>query len=800
MNAACLLLLAVAPAAPPALPAEALVLPPVGRGGRVVVGTDAIADSLAAGKWIPPKPGDSVRLPGGAERRWEAAPVKDGATTHRALAGGYAFVPVESDAEQVAILEAAGHLAVLVNGESRVGDFYETGYVRIPVRLRKGTNEFLFHVARGRLRLALAAPKADALLNPGDLTAFDPEAGKDFDGLVALPVLNATSDTAAGLVMESTVGNAPAVRTPVPPVVPTGVRKVGFAVRGRAPEKPGPVPVRVRLLRGDAVLDEATVNLEAQAATAARRHTFRSGIDGSVQYFAAIPPKEGPADGAGLVLTLHGASVEAIGQARAYAAKPGLWLVAPTNRRPFGFDWEDWGRLDAQEVLEHVTERWKADRRRTFLTGHSMGGHGTWHLGVTFPGRFAAVAPSAGWVSMWSYAGAVRPEDAAGVDELILRASNPSDTVALAPNLAAGGVYVLHGDADDNVPVAQARAMRQVLGGFHPDFAYHEQPGAGHWWGNECVDFPPLFDFLARHELPRPADVRSVAFRTASPAVSSRSHWLTLAQQEKAYRPSRAEVRIDPEKRTAAGTTENVARLALDLSHWPGEKPFAIELDGQKVEARGPTAWLARRAGKWELAGSPGAGEKGPARSGPFREAFRNRVVFVYGTKGSAEENAWSLAKARFDAEQFWYRGNGSVDVVADADFDPSRERDRNVVVYGHADANAAWKPLLADSPVRVTRGEVAVGERREKGDGFACLFARPRPGSPTALVGVVAGTGLPGLRRMDRLPYFVSGVGYPDWLVLGPEALSAGLAGVRGAGWFGNDWSLATGETAWRE
>ena len=22
-------------------------------------------------------------------------------------------------------------------------------------------------------------------------------------------------------------------------------------------------------------------------------------------------------------------------------------VVAPTNRRPFGFDWQDWGRLDA---------------------------------------------------------------------------------------------------------------------------------------------------------------------------------------------------------------------------------------------------------------------------------------------------------------------------------------------------------------------------------------------------------------------------------------------------------------------
>ena len=82
------------------------------------------------------------------------------------------------------------------------------------------------------------------------------------------------------------------------------------------------------------------------------------------------------------------------------------------------------------------------------------------------------------------------------------RAPGPSDTLALSRNLAGLGVYILHGDADDNVPVGQARQMRQVLGEFHPDFAYHEQPGAGHWWGNPCVDWPPLFAFLGDHRIP----------------------------------------------------------------------------------------------------------------------------------------------------------------------------------------------------------------------------------------------------------------------------------------------------------
>ena len=76
----------------------------------------------------------------------------------------------------------------------------------------------------------------------------------------------------------------------------------------------------------------------------------------------------------------------------------------------------------------------------------------------------------------------------------------------------------------------------------------------------------------------------------------------------------------------------------------------------------------------------------------------------------------------------------------------------------------------------------------------------RPRSGSETALVGVVAGTGLPGVRTTDRLPYFLSGVAYPDLTVLTPDIFKEGSAAVRAAGYFGNDWSIASGEFAWRE
>jgi pimeloyl-ACP methyl ester carboxylesterase len=569
------------------------------------------------------------------------------------------------------------------------------------------------------------------------------------------------------------------------------------------------VAISLRLERTDGgtrkTIDAATLPLQVRQPDQTHQRTFVSSLDGSVQYFALVPAQ--PAldrRRPGLVLSLHGAGVEARGQAACYAPKMGLHVVTPTNRRPFGFDWEDWGRLDALEVLDLAGQELDTDPRRTYLTGHSMGGHGTWHLGVTYPDRFAAIGPSAGWISFWSYAGAQRVADPSPVVELVQRAANASDTLALARNCALHGVYVLHGDADDNVPVEQARAMRKTLAEFHGDFVYHEQRGAGHWWGNACVDWPEMFEFFGRRSIPASASVREVEFRTASPGVSGWCHWVGIDAQRKAMRVSKVEIRHDPAKRAFVGKTDNIARLVLDLAHLKDKGPLRVALDGEQLEnipwpLTGDRLWLEHDGKKWQVSEPPLASRKGMRRYGPFKDVFRSRMLFVYGTRGTAAENAWTLAKARYDAEQFWYRGNGSVDVIADSAFDPKKEPDRNVVLYGNADSNAAWKALLSDGPVQVRRGKLKLGTREESGNDLACLFLRPRPGSDTALVGAVSGTGLPGLRLTDRLPYFVSGVAYPDWIVLDGMSLTRGVEGIRGAGYFGLDWKVESGESAWR-
>ncbi len=809
---------------------EGLAISLEGRDRRAAISADPVAAQVVAGRWTMPHVGDVVADPGRQPRRWEPIMVGTGGEFAQP-GGGYIAFAVSSPDGAVMMLEASGHTTVTVNGDSHVGDSYSKGIVQLPVRLRKGRSEFLFRTARGRFKARLTAPKAPVFFIPADLTTPDLIVGEPVTTVAAIVVVNATELWRDDLVISAKLPDGAETNTAVPSLLPLSIRKVGFRLEGPPPRGVGTSTIELKLQqknRGSQVsearwetLDSSAIILRTRQAGQTHKRTFRSAIDGSVQYYAAVPALKRADDAKvgcpGLVLTLHGASVEALGQAEAYTPKPGLHIVAPTNRRPYGFDWEDWGRLDAMEVLDLAERALGTDRRRTYLTGHSMGGHGTWHLGVSFPDRFAAIAPSAGWISMWSYAGARRVDSQDPVDRLLARAAAPSDTLALVRNTSRLGVYILHGDADDNVPVGQARQMRKVLGEFHPDFAYHEQPGAGHWWGPACVDWPPLFAFLEERSIPAAEGVRRVDFVTASPSVSARAHWVTIEEQIQPFTPSSVHLTFDKAHLRFHGTTENVRRLTLDVGRALGDQKtegqFAVELDGQTIanvcasasSSRERVIWLARSSSTWSgLQSAVLPGRKSPSRQGPFKEAFRNRFLFVIGTKGTPEENAWGLAKARFDAETFWYRGNGSVDIVPDTVFlDSARAeeyRGRNVIVYGHSESNAAWPALLGDSPVQVRRGAVRIGQQAVLSDNLACLFVRPRPGNDRCSVGIVAGSGLTGLRLTNRLPYFTSGVAYPDCLIVDAERLTERDSAFIAAGYFGGDWGVESGEFAWKK
>ncbi len=799
-----------------------LLLENAGIYGRRPIYTDAVVQKIITGDWQPPTEGQTLKLADGKEKTWKTIATDDEGWFSAEGRGGYIFATYTSDSDKIMLLRMMGNSMAYVNGVPRVGSRYQYqdenspwepnfDLIMLPVQLKKGVNEFLFKRtwrSGGRVKAELYEPKSDIVFNTAGMTLPDALVDEPVDTVGAVTIANCTTQVQDNLKLTVAWGKKKPKTISVPSIPPLSVRKVPFEIKHKAFSKAGSQSLQLTVGQNKRqVNDTVTLSIAVKQPTDMYKRTFISRIDGSVQYYAVRPavPLSGDNENLGMVISAHGARVEAANQASSYAAKPWCNIVSPTNRGPYGFDWEDWGRTDLQEVMALARKEFKPDPRRIYLTGHSMGGHGTWINGATFPGQFAAIGPSAAWISFHSYRGAKKPEDASDMEKMLMRAETSSETLAMAKNLEHKGVYIIHGSADDNVRADQSTMMIEQLKPFHKDFVYYEEPDAGHWWddgdteGAECVDWPPLFDFFARHSLPADAEVRQVDFITANPGVVAWSHWAGIEAQTKALNQSKISIRCNPPERAFIGTTENVERLSLKLDYLPGNEDISVTLDGQTIAniacPKEKQIWLTKQQGKWQVSGPAAKNHKGPHRCGPFKMGFGNRMMFVYATDGNEAENAWAKTKARFDAEQWWYQGNGAVDIIPDTEFKASKEKDRGVVLYGNADTNRAWGQLLTDSPVQVTRKKVIISDREIAGSDLACLFLRPRKDSETACVAVVSGTGLVGQRLTERLAYLFAGCSFPDCIVMSSQMLTDGAKGVKAAGFFGNDWSTEKGE-----
>lgn len=814
-----------APVAPGSiLLGDCLVLPAVGGGGRSPVRADAFELQLIRSNFAPPKAGDKVKRFDGTEVEWRAAKAnEDGWLSDRNLAGGYAWWSVELKQAGTWLLRARGHGAVYVNGELRGGDVYNYGNFPLPVALKAGRNDFCFLMGRGSIRAELQPHSKDApavqITDDWTLPDIVRDASAETIYVGAVSVVNLSpASVAIACTVDGAVGSNIAVIHASIPAHST--RKVQF--RFKRPADPTADSVRGRLTvnlvtltrqepRALEPLHSKDFEIQVKSTHLRRKVTFISGVDGSVQYYSVVPAKPllGQTDKPGIVLSLHGASVEASGQAAAYSPKSWCHIVCPTNRRPFGFDWEDWGRLDAMEVLEHAKASLDYDPSKIWLTGHSMGGHGTWSIGAHYPDKFAAIGPSAGWESFDSYGGGGGHPPQHKLSPILTRGANQHRTLLLKHNYKSQGVYILHGDADDNVPVTQARMMRDALKEFHNDLHYFEQPEAGHWWdaghddGADCLDWAPMFDLFAKRRLPAAAEVMQVDFTTCNPGNTHKCHWAEIHNQSVQHAPSRIQLRAEPNKGRIVGSTENVKRLRLAVSSilQPCQR-VGLEIDGQELAFDWPedgVAWLERKGDAWALGGAPARKLKGPHRYGMLKGAMRRNVVLVYGTRGSEPENAQMLNKARYDGERWQYQGNGAFTVIADSEFEPAKYAGRDVVLYGNADVNSAFS-LVADAPLSVRRGKAGIGGREVKGDDLCLLFCYPRPDCDYSSVSVIGGTGLAGMRLTERLGYFISGASFPDVMLYGPEMLEKGTAGVLAAGFLSEDWGVDSGEVVWRD
>jgi predicted peptidase len=124
-----------------------------------------------------------------------------------------------------------------------------------------------------------------------------------------------------------------------------------------------------------------------------------------------------------------------------------------------------------------------------------MGGHGTWKIAATVPGKFAAYVPICGGVSA-AVTKANDPQSTAPG-----AAIEPDPYAATAKTVGSTPVWIFHGAVDDAVPVEESRKMAQALEVLKANVRYSEYPGVGHNSWDKAYAEPELVPWLLSHKL-----------------------------------------------------------------------------------------------------------------------------------------------------------------------------------------------------------------------------------------------------------------------------------------------------------
>jgi poly(3-hydroxybutyrate) depolymerase len=147
------------------------------------------------------------------------------------------------------------------------------------------------------------------------------------------------------------------------------------------------------------------------------------------------------------------------------------------------------GHVDFLEVWDDVLETVSVDQNRVYVSGHSMGGYGTYLLSTVYPDRFAAGMPVAGPPTQGMWTGV----DFEGCDEMTFDEYSPcyvqandgdaraQNTHRLLDNLRSVPLAIWHGTDDELVPVSGVTRQAAKLQELGYTYRYYVFPGYEHY-------------------------------------------------------------------------------------------------------------------------------------------------------------------------------------------------------------------------------------------------------------------------------------------------------------------------------
>ena len=233
----------------------------------------------------------------------------------------------------------------------------------------------------------------------------------------------------------------------------------------------------------------STMKAKAQSTnTPLTAKTFKWSVTraGEMQYLSYVPKDYNGKDGKRwpIMLFLHGAGERGTNVQRVAIhgppklAKQGkefpFIIIAP--QCPEGERWQNDALL---KLLDHVVHDYAVDTNRVYLTGLSMGGFGTWKLGVAHPEMFAAIVPICG---------------GGETIDMLLAGRERGTALKSLP------VWAFHGAKDPVVSLEESERMVNALkklGGKEVTLTVY--PEAQHDSWTETYNNPELYEWLLKH-------------------------------------------------------------------------------------------------------------------------------------------------------------------------------------------------------------------------------------------------------------------------------------------------------------
>jgi predicted esterase len=456
------------------------------------------------------------------------------------------------------------------------------------------------------------------------------------------------------------------------------------------------------------------------------------------------------------------------------------------------------GESDVLEVIEHVREvERKAGRgelldpRRVVLRGFSMGGAGTWHMGLHMPDRWCVIGPGAGFTTTRGYVKNL-PDKLPDYQEKCLHIY---DAVDYAENAAMVPVVAYSGEKD---PQGQAAVnIEERLKTLGIPMTHLIGPGLEH-------RFPPEWQKAAQTEFakyaggrpPFPERVRFVTHTLKYPNCE----WVELLALERHYDPARIDATWKGDRVTVE--TKNVRAVQFRWLGRPPRLPATVTIDGKDVSMRDdPTGAVWKRPdGGWEAVPNEKVNDrlvkerfKKPGLQGPIDDAFAGPFLCITGTG-----NPWHEATgrhARLEAERFareWGRYmRGELPVKPDTEFVPPFFNEYNLVLFGDPSSNRLIADALKSMPIEWTKESIRLGGATYDASTHVPVMIYPSPWHPKRYVVINSGHTFHAadFRGTNALLYPRLG----DFAILKPAPTEKDVhaAEVVTAGLFDDDWKV---------